>query len=198
MAYDYEDELPEVVDNKGVDLIIREKCDYRIVKKVIRALKDVKLNDEEKLQCAIIIFYENYDDIIDLKDAVEQMNFIIDCGNRYKEGVRTVTTAHKAELMDWDYDWDIIAPELNKVLGYDIRTPKKYTHWWTMIGAYMCIGEGTFQTVIGIRSKRSKCEKLEKWEESLCRERPELINLPQRYSQEEEEFFSLFEQKGES
>ena len=188
MAYNYEDELPEIVDNNGVDLIIREKCDYRIVKKVIRALKDTELKDEEKLQCALIIFYENYKEIKDVEDAVKQMFFIIDCGNQYKVQNTYKSNEPKPEVMNWDYDWDIIAPELNKVLGYDIRTPKKYTHWWTMIGAYMCVGEGTFNTVIGIRSKRAKGKKLDKWEEEYIREHREMVELPKNLTEEEQEW----------
>ena len=116
MAYDYEDNLPEVVDNNGVELRIREKCDYRIVKKVIRALKDIELKDEERIQCALVIFYENYDEIKDVEDAVKQMNFIIDCGNQYKGESIPTPTDNKPAIMDWDYDWDIIAPEINKIL----------------------------------------------------------------------------------
>ena len=190
MAYDYEDNLPEVVDNNGVELRIREKCDYRIVKKVIRALKDIELKDEERIQCALVIFYENYDEIKDVEDAVKQMNFIIDCGNQYKGESIPTPTDNKPAIMDWDYDWDIIAPELNKVLGYDIRTPRKHTHWWTTIGAYMCIGEGTFNTVVGIRSKRAKNQKLDKWEIDYIREHRKMVELPRKLTAEEEEFLN--------
>ena len=190
MAYDYEDDLPEVVDNDGVELKIRDNCDYRIVKKVIRALKDIDLTEEERIQCALIIFYENYKDIKDAEDAAKQMCFIIDCGNQYKGENSFSTTEKKTEIMDWDYDWDIITPELNKVLGYDIRTPRKFTHWWTMIGAYMCIGEGTFNTVIGIRSKRAKGKKLDKWEEEYLREHRKMVELPRKLTAEEEEFLN--------
>lgn len=190
MAYDYEDDLPEVVDNNGVELRIREKCDYRIVKKVIRALKDIELKDEERIQCALVIFYENYDEIKDVEDAVKQMNFIIDCGNQYKGESIPTPTDNKPPIMDWDYDWDIIAPEINKVLGYDIRTPRKFTHWWTMIGAYMCIGEGTFNTVVSIRSKRAKGKKLDKWEEEYIREHRKMVELPRKLTAEEEEFLN--------
>lgn len=190
MAYDYEDDLPEVVDNNGVELRIREKCDYRIVKKVIRALKDIELKDEERIQCALVIFYENYGEIKDVEDAVKQMNFIIDCGNQYKGESILNPTNNKMPIMDWDYDWDIIAPEINKVLGYDIRTPRKYTHWWTIIGAYMCIGKGTFNTVVGIRSKRAKNQKLDKWEIDYIREHRKIVELPRKLTAEEEEFLN--------
>lgn len=185
--YDYEDNLPEIVNNNGVELKIREKCDYRIVKKVIRALKDVELKDEARIQCALVIFYENYNEINDTEDALKQMYFIIDCGNQYKDDNTLTLSENKPPMMDWDYDWDIIVPELNKVLGYDIRTPGRFTHWWTMIGAYMCIGEGAYNTVIGIRSKRAKGQKLEKWEIEYLREHIKMVELPKKLTAEEEE-----------
>lgn len=190
MAYDYDDNLPEIVDNDGVDLIIREKCDYRIVKKVIRALNDVELTPEKKMHCALIIFYENYEKIKNIKNAIEQMYFIIDCGNQYKYERKEENQEHKSAIMDWDYDWDIIAPEINKVLGYEIRTPNKYTHWWTLIGAYKCIGEGAFNTIVSIRDKKQKGKKMEKWEQEFYRENRKMIDLPHKLTAEEEEFLN--------
>jgi hypothetical protein len=57
--------------------------------------------------------------------------------------------------------------------------------------------ECIWATVVTIRAKKQKNKKLEKWEEEFCREHPEWISLPIKFTQEEEEFFSLFEKKGE-
>jgi hypothetical protein len=95
--------------------------------------------------------------------------------------------------MDWNKDFKQIAPPISRILGYEVRTPEKYTHWYSFLGAYMEIGECTFATIVSIRSKRAKNQKLEKWEEEYVRENPELFEIKQKFTKEEEEFFSLFE-----
>lgn len=188
ISYD-NDNLPLFVISSGVKLNIREKCDYRIVKKTIRALKDNSLENDEKIRIALIVFYENYKEIKDAEDAMMQMYSIIDCVNEYKESPNLKPQQPKPAIMDWDYDWDIIAPEINKVLGYDIRTPQKYTHWWTVIGAYRSIsGESTFKTVITIRHKKQKGKKLEQWEKEFYEENREMVDLPLNLTDDEKEW----------
>ena len=70
--------------------------------------------------------------------------------------------------MDWEHDFQNIAPPVSRVLGYDVRTPNKYTHWWTFLGGYMEIGETTFSNVVSIRSKMAKGKKLEQYEKEFC------------------------------
>jgi hypothetical protein len=188
ISYD-NDNLPLFVISSGVKLIIREKCDYRIVKKTIRALKDNSLENDEKIRIALIVFYENYKEIKDAEDAMMQMYSIIDCVNEYKKSPNLKPQQPKPAIMDWDYDWDIIAPEINRVLGYDIRTPKKYTHWWTAIGAYRSIsGESTFKTVITIRHKKQKGKKLEQWEKEFYEENREMVDSPLNLTDDEKEW----------
>jgi hypothetical protein len=181
--------LPYQVQNGDKTLNIRSKCDFRIVLDVIKALNDDELTDEEKAQCGLVIFYENYRDIQDVDEALNDMIKIIS----YSDDLERNNDS-KPQLMDWHKDFNYVVQPINKVVGYDVRDPNKSTHWWSFIGAYMEIDdECTFSTIVSIRSKKAKHQKLEKWEEEFCREHPELIALPQRYSQEEEEFFSLFE-----
>ena len=51
---------------------------------------------------------------------------------------------------------------------------RQYLHWWEFIGAYSSIGRGLFATVVGIRSKRIKGQKLEKYEQEFVRDNPDL------------------------
>lgn len=180
-------DLPVSVEMNGKQFKIRENCDYRIVLKCIKALTDIDLTDEQKLQCALIIFYEDYDLIEDAQAAVEQMMLVINCGEVDDN------TQKKPQLMDWEKDFKQLAPPISRVMGYDIRTPGKYTHWWTFIGAYMEIGECTFATIVSIRSKKQKGKKLEKWEEEFYRDHYDQVNLPAKLTKEEREFLALFE-----
>ena len=51
----------------------------------------------------------------------------------------------------------------------------------------MEIEEGTFSVVLGIRQKKSKGKKLEKWEQEFYRNNQRLCDLRKRYTQEEQE-----------
>ena len=184
MTHEYD--LPLAVTIDGVQFKIRERCDYRIVLRCINALNDNELSNKQRLQCALIIFYEDYDQIQDLETAIGEMLRIISYDDTGNSGQQ------RPALMDWEKDFKQIAPPISRILGYDVRMPEKYTHWWTFIGGYMEIGECTFATIVSIRAKKQKGKKLEKWEDEFYREHYDKINLPQKLTKEEEEFLSLF------
>ena len=112
---------------------------------------------------------------------------VINCGEPNDDNQQ------KPQLMDWEKDFRQLAPPISRVLGYDVRTPGKYTHWWTFIGGSMEIGECTFATIVSIRAKKQKGKKLEKWEEEFYREHYDQVNLPTKFTKEEKEFLALFE-----
>ena len=175
--------LPYSVNIDGEELQIRNKCDFRVVLNVIEALNDEDLTEQEKIQCALYIFYgEELAKISNYDEAVKQMFIIINGGEEETE------QTEKPRLMDWSHDFQQIAPPISRVLGYDVRTPDRFTHWYTWLGGYMEIGECTFSNIVSIRSKRMKGKKLEKWEEEFYRENRKMIDLPQKLSKEEQEF----------
>lgn len=180
-------DLPIAVEIGGRQFKIRDMCDYRIVLRCIRALNDTELSEVERVQCAIIIFYEDYDQLEDLQTAVDEMFRIIG----YDEAENT--GQNKPQLMDWEKDFRQIAPPVSRILGYDVRTPDKYTHWWTFVGGYMEIGECTFATIVSIRAKKQKGKKLEKWEEEFYRDNYDQVNLPTKFTEEENKILALFE-----
>lgn len=173
-------DLPTEIDIDGITAKIRNKCDYRVVLDVIGALTDVDLSDEDKLKCALYIFYESLDNISNFDRAIEEMLKIVGGGENDE------TSGNRSPIMDWEHDFKLIVPPVNRVLGYDIRTPGKYTHWYTLLGGYMEIGDCTFATVVSIRSKRQKGKKLEKWEVEYLREHKKEIDLPKRVTAEEQ------------
>ena len=178
-------DLPIAVEIDGRTHKIRNKCDYRVILDVICALNDNDLTEEEKVKCALFIFYEDISEIEDYETAIAEMMRIINGGE-----VEEKTEDNKPPLMDWEHDFSQLAPPISRVLGYDVRTPEKYTHWYSFLGGYMEIGECTFSTIVNIRQKRQKGQKLEKWEQEYIREHRKLIELPQRLSQEESEWLN--------
>ncbi|MFR6373307.1 MAG: hypothetical protein ACLUOB_05615 [Subdoligranulum sp.] len=61
-----------------------------------------------------------------------------------------------------------------------------YLHWWTFIAYFMNIGSGPLATVVGIRHKLAKGQKLEKWEQQFYRENKEIVDLRPQLTKEEE------------
>ena len=179
-------DLPIAVEINGIKHPIRNNCDYRVVLDVICALNDSELTDEEKVKCALFIFYEDISQIDNFETAIKEMLRIINNGEE-----ETATSDHKPQLMDWEHDFKQIAPPISRVLGYDVRTPDKYCHWWSFLGAYMEIGgECTFATIVSIRNKRAKGKKLEKWELDFLREHRKIVDLPQKLTAEERELLN--------
>ena len=177
MIYD----LPVDIEIEGVKHHIRNNGDYRMTLDVIAALNDNELTQEERLQAALFIFYEDVYQISDLNTAALEMMRFINNGEDDEDEEPT------PPIMDWQQDFKLMVAPINHALGCEIRSVP-YLHWWTFLSGYMEIGEGTFQTVISIRSKKRKGQKLEKWESDFYRENKKMIDLPLRLTDEEQEF----------
>lgn len=174
-------ELPTFVEISGQNHPIRNKCDYRVVLDAICAINDNELTEEEKIKCALFVFYEDISKIDDYNKAVEEMFRIINNGEDEEQ-----TSGNKPRLMDWEHDFPVLAAPINRVLGYEVRSAE-YVHWYTFLSAYMEIGECTFSTIVSIRSKRAKGQKLDKWEIEYLREHRKQIELPVKLTAEEQE-----------
>lgn len=175
-------DLPITVEIDGESHKIRNKCDYRVILDVICALNDSELSDEEKAQCALFIFYENVTKITNYEKAISEMVRIINVGEVEGE------ESNKPQLMDWEHDFQQLAPPISRVLGYSVRDSERYTHWYDFIGAYMEIGECTWATVVSIRKKKTTGKKLEKWEQEFYRDNKKMVDLPRKLTAEELEY----------
>lgn len=176
-------DLPKFVEIDGKKHKIRNDCDYRVVLDVISALNDDELDDESKLKCALFIFYEDLDSILDFQTATNEMLKIIGCGEESNR-----ENSEQPKIMDWEHDFNNVAPPVSRVLGYSVRDSKNYTHWYDFVGAYMEIGDCYFSQVISIRSKKQKGKKLDETERQFYKEHRKDIDLPKKLSQEEIEW----------
>lgn len=172
-------ELPESLTVGGTDWKIR--TDFRAILDILKYFSDPEYELDEKWEICLDILYEDYEKMFpDLKqEAAEKAVWFIDMGIE-DDGKRMPHT------MDWEQDAPIIIPSVNKVLGTEIRSAK-YIHWWTFLGAYMEIGNGLFSQVLGIRKKKAKGKRLEKWENEFYKENKNLIDLKEKYTEEEKE-----------
>lgn len=168
--------LPTSVIIQDKEYRICEKGDYKMILDCFAALNDPELSESDRTLSAMLIFYEDIEDIscistvfaIDeaIKEAVEKMFCFFNC-NKPNVGASSL---HK--LIDWEQDEQMICAAINNVAHTEIRC-EPYIHWWTFMGYYCSVGESTLATVCSIRNKILTGKKLEKYEQEFKKNNPE-------------------------
>ena len=181
-------DFPLSVTIDGEEFEIESGCDYRVILDCIGVYEDPNFDLATQHRTALNIFYKEPKKIKNVEEAVRQMIKVIDCESEEDEETQGETAEQPLRLMNWGHDFKFIAPAVNRVLGYDIRTPNKYVHWWTLVGAFQEVGDCAWSTFVSIRKKRLKHEKLEEWEQKVYRENKKYIDLPQNLTDEEKEW----------
>ena len=166
--------LPTSVEIDGVEC--KFNTDYRDILDVFAMLNEPNLLEAERVVLALDLFYTDDCYKINIETAIKEM---FDFISQTDEETRLKENHNKKPLYDWEQDFNIIVPPVNKILGYDVRG-KDYIHWWTFLSAFMEIGECTFHTYVSIRDKLNRSKKLEKWEERILKENRDKIILKQK------------------
>lgn len=179
-------ELPTSIE---IDRSVYEiRSDYRAIIDILLAFNDRELNEIEKYEVALKIFYVDQIPDFQLEKACEKMVEFI---NFMKIG----KGRDPRKLMDWEQDADLIIPAVNKVAGSEIRL-LPYLHWWTFLGMYMEVGDCLFSQILAIRQKKAQGIKLEKWELEFFKANKDLIELrnrkEERSKEEQDELRKLF------
>ncbi len=180
-------ELPTSLEVGGKEYAIR--TDYRVILDILAAMNDPEIFDPgmteeekkmEQFMTMLQIIYIDFDSMPpkDWQEAMKKAVDFIDCGIKGDD-------KPKPRTMDWEQDAPIIAPEISKVAGRDIRIGE--THWWEFFGYYLGIGEGVFNTIISIREKKRRGKKLEKWEREFYSKNKSLIDLKARTAERSDE-----------
>lgn len=179
--------LPETLMVGGEEYHIR--TDYRNVLQVFEAFQDPELTQEEKWIVAIYLLFEGFscdDDVLeaaqdgfDLGEAMKQISWFISAGQPEKQVLEQPT-------YNWTQDEQMIFSAVNKVAGKETRE-LEYLHWWTFLGYFNEVGEGTFSFIVGIRNKRNNSKKLEKHEQEFYNKNKELVDIEKPMSKEERE-----------
>lgn len=179
--------LPETLTVGGVEYSIR--TDYRNVLQIFEAFQDPELEQTEKWIVAIYLMFEDFscaDDVFraardgfNLEEAIKQMLWFISAGQPEKQVLEKPT-------YNWKQDEQIIFSAVNKVAGKETRE-LEYLHWWTFLGYFNEVGEGTFSFIVGIRHKLNKGKKLEKNEKEFLSHNKELVKLEKPKTREEQE-----------
>lgn len=179
--------LPEALTVGGTEYPIR--TDYRNVLQVFEAFQDPELTQEEKWIVAIYLLFEDFacdDDVLqaaqdgfDLDEAMKQISWFISAGQPEKQVLEQPT-------YNWTQDEQMIFSAVNKVAGRETRE-LEYLHWWTFLGYFNEVGEGTFSFIVGIRHKLNKEKKLEKHEKEFLSHNKELVLMKKPLTKEEQE-----------
>lgn len=187
-------ELPKSLNVCGKDYKIR--TDFREIVDILRAFNDPDLNDTDKILTMIDILYvdieivENMGTIYVLSNgkplSQEEVTEAIRKGVEFIDAGTEGDNKPKPRIMDWEQDAPLIFPSVNKMIGHDVRA-MEYMHWWTFLGYFMEIPDGTFLQVINIRQKKNSKSKMEKWEKKFYNENRKLCDLDKRLSKEEQE-----------
>lgn len=179
--------LPEALTVGGEDYSIR--TDYRNILQVFEAFQDPELTQEEKWIVAIYLLFEDFssdDDVMqaaqdgfDLEESMKQISWFISAGQPEKQVLEQPT-------YNWTQDEQMIFSAVNKVAGRETRE-LEYLHWWTFLGYFNEVGEGTFSFIVGIRHKLNKGKKLEKHEKEFLSHNKELVLMKKPLTKEEQE-----------
>lgn len=177
--------LPTSVNINGKDYEIR--TDFRVILEIIEAMNDPDLEDAEKIEVAVKIFYVDWEQIDNVEEAVRQLFLFVDAGKERPK-------AKSPRLMDWESDFEYIIAPVNRVLGmetravpYDVKTNSGGLHWWTFVSAYMEIGGDCLMSqIVQIRDKQARGKALEKHEKEWLRRNRHLVEFKRKYTDTEE------------
>lgn len=165
---------------------IRNKGDYRTILDCISCLEDAELDKTERILSALIIFYADFSDPLELitdsnlERLIHDMFVFFNCGSENDR-----ETQHQRKLMDWEQDAQMICSAINKVANTEVRAVE-YMHWWTFMGYYMSIGESLYSTVIQIRDKMIRGKKLEKHETEFRTRNPQYFTWNSKTVEQQE------------
>ena len=148
--------LPTSAEFGGVEYHFN--CDYRDILEIFGYLNDVDNPEWLRWQIAIGLFYEEDIPAEYQAEAMQYLADFISCGETEEKPGPV--------LLDWEQDAMLIAADINKVAGKEIRNVE-FMHWWTFMAFFRAIGEGQLLTVVSIRDKLRRGRPLEKWEQEF-------------------------------
>ena len=164
--------------------------DFRAILDLFEAMTDPDVTDQERGYYLLAILYEDFKAIPkDLwEDAAEK-------GLWFLNGGASTPPKKAPKLMDWEQDFSIIIPAVNRVAGTEVRDLPTL-HWWTFLGYYQEIGgDCAFAQVVSIRDKLRRRKPLEKYEREYYERNRDLVDLKQRMTADEDAFLAAITKK---
>ena len=184
-------ELPKTIELHGENFAIR--FDFCVILEIIIMLNDPSLDNDDKAEALIEMFFVEPERITDPKEAIDACFRFIDCNSDRKANPGK-------KLVDWEQDFNYIISPVTRVIGHDPRSddydPINNTggfHWWSFVGAYMEISSDClFSQIVSIRDKQARGKKLEKHEREWLRRNGDLVKIRTKYSDAENDLIDAW------
>lgn len=179
--------LPESAEFGGREYAVN--TDFRDVLEVISVLQDIDKHQSVRTLVALSLFYDDFDTMpaSEHQAAAEWMIKFINLGES-DDG------PPQPKLIDWEQDRLIIAAEVNKVAGTEIRL-LDHLHWWTFISYFRGIGDGQLSYIVSIRDKLRRGKPLEKHEREFYRSNRSVVDFKTKLSTAEQDVLSRWSVK---
>lgn len=145
-------------------------ADFRRALEILGVLEDPQWPEFFRWQVALALFCEEEIPDEDLPAAMEFLADFLRCGGPDTPGPK---------LLDWQQDAAVILSDVNRVAGREVREAE-FIHWWTFLGWFHAIGQGQLATLVSIRDKLRRGQKLEGWEQEYYRLNKCAVDLPHR------------------
>lgn len=163
-------DLPTTLTVDGIEREIF--CDFRDVIQILVAYNDDELTPHERAHILLNNLYvDDYENFVDIQEALDKAIWFIDWGKDYKESEK-----NSLSIMSWEQDYNLIVSAINQKIHTEVRE-KEFLHWWTFLGYFSERGDCQYSTVISIREKLAKGQKLEKWEKEILRNNSDIVLL---------------------
>lgn len=177
--------LPTTVDVNGTTYPIQS--DYRAILDILVALTDRELDERDKAEAALTIFYPGFDEmpVGDYQEALNQCFRFIDRGQENREKKK------QPEIMSWAQDFNLYIAPINRIAGCEVRA-LEYLHWYSFLGYYQEVGDCLFAQVVSIRDKKARGKSLDKQEREFYHRNRDIVDLKTTYSEAENELFAAW------
>ena len=170
--------------------VYRINADFRDVLEVIECLTEMQEDEAVKRYVAMSLFFEDFENMPGhcYEEAFRFMAEFIAAGEEDDGVVRP-------KVIDWKQDQSIIAAEINRVAGTEVRA-LRFLHWWTFVGYFSCIGDGQLALIVSIREKRRQGKQLEKFEQEFYRKNRSRVDFKQTITQAEQDEIDKWTKRG--
>lgn len=142
--------------------------DYRDILDILHRLNDADEPVFIRWRVALALFYEGDLPQDQYPNAIRKMTEFLNCG-------QNVPRSPGPPLLDWEQDAPLIVADINKAAGCEVRA-LPYLHWWTFMAWFNSIGDGQLASVLRIRSKLRRGQKLQPWEQDYYRKNKAMVD----------------------
>ena len=157
--------LPRQAEFGGVRYDLN--TDFRVILKIFRGFEDTSLPEVLRWHVALRLFYRQEVQPAHRQAAMAYLAEFLGCGRDASPG---------KPLFHWQLDADAIIAGVNQVAGGEVRAMED-VHWWTFLSWFHAMPPGQLSTLVAIRQKLQRGQKLDGWELEFYRENRAQVDM---------------------